>query len=193
MLYEVITRLADDVLGQCISIFSLLALSPLIFINFRSHYDGYQSHPLRALSGIVLSLVPLVLVGMVAMGYYYTALKLTARFIDSFYLLTAWILVHATALRGLAVAARRLAYRRALARRQQRSQEGTDNSEFVDEKPLALDQISQQSLRLTKVVLFLIFSGAFYWLWSDLVAVFAYLDSITLWHHAVGSESYNFV
>ena len=44
------------------------------------------------------------------------------------------------------------------------------------------------TLRLTKVVLFLIFSGAFYWLWSDLVAVFAYLDSITLWHHTVGSE-----
>ncbi len=181
-------RLAEDVLGQCISIFSLLTLSVLIFTNFRKYSDGRPAHFLRLLTVSILALVPLALVGLLVMGYYFTALKLSARLIDSFYLFTAWALVHDTALRSLSVAARRLAFRRALARRQQRSQEGADNSEFIDEKPLALEQISQQSLRLTKVGLVLIFTGAFYWLWSDLVAVFAYLDSITLWYHSVGGD-----
>ena len=99
-------RLANDVLGQCLSIVSLLALSPLIFINARSHHDPGQPRTFSASIGILLSLVPLVLVGLVVMGYYYTALKLTSRFIDSFYLVVAWVLVYASAVRGLAVAAR---------------------------------------------------------------------------------------
>jgi len=185
------SRLANAVLGQTIGILSLLSLSVLIFTSFRRSLDRRPATLLRLMTVTLASLVPLALVGLMVMGYYYTALKLSARLIDSFYLLTAWALVRATALRGLAVAARRLAYRRALAQRQQRSQEGVDTSEFVDDKPLGLEQISQQSLRLTNVALFLIFVGAFYWLWSDLVAVFAYLDSITLWHHAVGGEGSN--
>lgn len=54
---------------------------------------------------------------------------------------------------------------------------------MVEEPPLALDQINQQSLRLTTLVLFAIFASAFYAIWSDLVTVIAYLDSITLWHY----------
>ena len=71
-------------------------------------------------------LVKLILIGLLGFGYYYTALKLSARLIDSFYLVSVWILLYETALRGLSVAARRLAYRRALAKRQhqQRNENG---------------------------------------------------------------------
>ncbi|MDK4804511.1 mechanosensitive ion channel, partial [Serratia nevei] len=76
------------------------------------------------------------------------------------------------------------AYRRALARRQNVAKEGAEGGEpVVEEPPLALDQINQQSLRLTTLVLFAIFASAFYAIWSDLVTVIAYLDSITLWHY----------
>ena len=34
-----------------------------------------------------------------------------------------------------------------------------------------LEEVSQQSLRLTRIMLLLVFGVAFYWLWSDLVAV----------------------
>ncbi|WP_252318989.1 mechanosensitive ion channel domain-containing protein [Candidatus Symbiopectobacterium endolongispinus] len=94
-----------------------------------------------------------------------------------------WNLVYLTTIRGLSVAARRLAYRRAVARRQNLNKEGADGSEPAPEPPLALDQIGQQSLRLTTMVLLLIFSGVLYWIWSDLVTVMSYLDSITLWHY----------
>jgi potassium-dependent mechanosensitive channel len=96
--------------------------------------------------------------------------------------------VQQTAIRGLAVAARRLAHRRAIARREQlKQQEDIDTTELIEDKVMTLDDINQQSLRLTKIVLFMVFAGCFYWLWSDLVAVLSYLDSIALWHQNIGS------
>ncbi|MCZ0221795.1 hypothetical protein OZH70_27550, partial [Escherichia coli] len=93
-----------------------------------------------------------------------------------------WTVIYSSAIRGLSVAARRLAYRRALARRQQNvAREGAEGLEPVEEPPLAIDQINSQSLRLTTMVLFLIFGTVLYWIWSDLVTVISYLDSITLW------------
>jgi potassium-dependent mechanosensitive channel len=113
---------------------------------------------------------------------------LTNRFIDTFYLFMAWSIVQQTAIRGLAVAARRLAHRRAVARRELlKQQEDIDTTELIEDKVMTLDDINQQSLRLTKIVLFMLFAGCFYWLWSDLVAVLSYLDSIALWHQNIGS------
>lgn len=131
-----------------------------------------------------LAATPLILLGLMFAGYFYTTLRLASRWIDSLYLFFLWNIVYLTALRGLSVAARRLAYRRALARRQNVAKEGAEGGEaVVEEPPLALDQINQQSLRLTTLVLFAIFASAFYAIWSDLVTVIAYLDSITLWHY----------
>ena len=50
-----------------------------------------------------------------------------------------------------------------------------------------LEEVSQQSLRLTRIMLLVVFGVAFYWLWSDLVAVFTYLDSVVLWHKSEGT------
>jgi len=36
-------------------------------------------------------------------------------------------------------------------------------------------------------MLLLVFGVAFYWLWSDLVAIFSYLDSMVLWHKSEGT------
>ncbi|CAM3838191.1 hypothetical protein SESI111939_03475 [Serratia silvae] len=62
--------------------------------------------------------------------------------------------------------------------------EGAEGNEPLEEPPLALDQINQQSLRLTTMALFLIFASAFYAIGSDLVTVISYLDSVTLWHYS---------
>ncbi|ABG14583.1 putative potassium efflux system [Yersinia pestis Antiqua] len=121
--------------------------------------------------------------GLMVAGYFYTTLQLAGRWIDSLYLLFLWNIVYLTAIRGLGVAARRLAYRRAIARRQSMGKEGAEGSEPIEEPPLALDQINQQSLRLTTMALFLIFATCFYWIWADLITVISYLDSISLWHY----------
>lgn len=184
------SRLATDAIGQAITLAMLLVTLILIYPTFRSRV-GQTNDLVRWLILITMAITPVALMGLVIMGYYYTALKLTNRVIDTFYLFMAWSIVQQTAMRGLEVAARRLAHRRALARRQQlKQQEDVDTTELIEEKSLTIQDVNEQSLRLTKVALFLIFGGCFYWLWSDLVAVLSYLDSIALWHTTTGAAGH---
>ena len=183
-------RLADDVVGQIIALVSLFFLSMQLFNIVRKKPNQSHNPLLRNLTMVALGFAPLALIGFELFGYYYTALKLSARLVDTFYLVSLWVLVYHTALRGVSVAARRLAYRRAIAKRQS-MQQRNENAEGVEieEKAISLEEISEQTLRLLKVTVSLMFIGTFYWLWSDLVTVIAYLDSITLWHHSVGTDA----
>jgi len=180
--------LTNDVIGQTAT---LLLLALIVYITFPLCRNSFKSKSTRGmpqiLTDIILGVAPTALMVLLALGYYYTALKLTGRLIESFYLIIIWSLVYQTALRGLELAARRLAYRRAIAKREQKLQEDTEGVDFIEERPMALEAVSQQSLRLTKALLLMIFGIAFYLLWSDLVAIFSYLDSVVLWHKSEGS------
>ena len=97
------------------------------------------------------------------------------------------MVVEATLVRSLAVAARRLAYRRALARRRAQVQEGAEGGlEVVEEPPLDMEQINSQSLRLSKLIVLIGFSALLYLVWSDLLSVLGYLDNVSLWEAQEG-------
>ncbi|MBP2845371.1 mechanosensitive channel MscK [Dickeya oryzae] len=181
--------LVDDVIGQSVIVCNLLLLTILVFPVCRDCWREKERHTVQLIVVTMMAAMPLFLIGLMLNGFFYTTLRLASRWIESLYLLIVWNIVYFATIRGLSVAARRLAYRRALARRQNLVKEGAEGSEPVPEAPLALEQISQQSLRLTTMVLFLAFSGAFYWIWADLVTVFSYLDSITLWHYSTANAS----
>ncbi|MBS4699106.1 mechanosensitive channel MscK [Aeromonas media] len=180
------SSLGNDVIGQALTMLLLGLTAYLVFPISRARIKGEASMQ-KSLIAIALALAPVALIVLAALGYYYTALKLTGRLIESFYLIIIWSLVYRTALRGLELAARRLAYRRAVAKREHKSSEDAEGGESIEEQPMDLEDVSQQSLRLTRTVLMLIFGVAFYWLWSDLVAVFSYLDSMVLWHRSEGT------
>ncbi len=93
-----------------------------------------------------------------------------------------WNLLFQTVLRGLSVAARRIAYRRAVARRQHQVKEGLKGRAAgrADYRP---EQVNQQTMRITMLVMIALFAVMFWAIWSDLITVFAYLDSITLWQY----------
>ncbi|MFG6668016.1 mechanosensitive channel MscK [Halomonas sp. HNIBRBA4712] len=147
-----------------------------------AHVPFFGVRLFRLLLGLGIAAVPLVLFGLVAWGYEYTALRLVGRFAMSLYILGLWIIVEATVVRSLAVAARRLAYRRALARRRAQVQEGAEGGlEVVEEPPLDMHQINSQSLRLSKLILLIGFLALLYLVWSDLLEVLGYLDQVSLW------------
>lgn len=176
--------LVDDVIGQVVILLTLIVLGVQVFPICRNSWREKNTHAVRLVMVTAMAVMPVMLIGLMMAGYFYTALRLAGRWIDSLYLLIAWHLVYLIAIRGLSVAARRLAYRRALARRQNMAKEGAEGNEPVVEEPsLAIDQINQQSLRLTTMLLFLIFSSLLYWIWADLITVISYLDSIILWHY----------
>lgn len=181
--------LGDDVIGltvvlSCYALMVWLLYKTLLTGPAREHGSAF-----RLLIGIALSLLPLALIIAVGFGYYYTALKLSDRLITTLYLLMIWLIIEATFIRGLSVAARRLAYQRALSKRQaQSSKEGGEGTDIVIEEPtLDIEQVNQQSLRLIRLALLGAFIFSLYWVWADLISVFAYLDNIALYEYSSGT------
>ncbi|MFI8745664.1 mechanosensitive channel MscK [Pseudomonas sp. NPDC077186] len=179
--------LAGDVIGigvvlTCYALMAWLLFRLLLGAPLREHTSA-----LRSSVGLLFSLLPLALIAAVAFGYYYTALKLTDRLIDTLYLLILWLLLEAAFIRGLGVAARRLAYQRALSKRQAQSKDGSEGETVVEEPTLDIEQVNQQSLRLIRLALLGGFLVCLYWVWAELIGVFTYLDTVTLYAYSSGT------
>jgi potassium efflux system protein len=179
--------LDQDVMGIGIVLTCFLSMAWLLTKTMFSEPVREHASPLRRTIGALFIALPLVLSVAVAMGYFYTALKLSDRLIETLYLLIVWLIVEATFVRGLAVAARRLAYQRAQIKRQAQAKEGLDGSEVGEEPALHIDQVNEQSMRLINLALFSLFLVALYWVWADLISVFAYLDNVTLYEYSSGA------
>ncbi len=179
------SAMTEDVSGTIIALCGFLLMSLILWRIMLRQPPLFGSRIAHSIASLLLVGLPLALVVLVAFGYYYTALKLTGRLLDTLYLITLWMVLQSTIVRGLAVAARRLAWQRAVARRQQ-IHEGADGGEVIEEPTLGLEQINQQSLRLVRLALLVSFSVLFYWVWADLLAVFTYLDSVTLYQYSTG-------
>ncbi|MFK0086071.1 mechanosensitive channel MscK [Pseudomonas sp. NPDC090755] len=179
------SALADDVLGIGVVLTCYALMAWLLSRLLLSSPTHRNTSLFRKAVGVAFTILPVALFIAVCFGYYYTALKLTDRLIDTLYLLLFWLVIEAAFVRGLAVAARRLAYQRALSKRQA-VKEGLDG-EVVEEPTLDIEQVNQQSLRLIRLALLGGFIAALYWVWSDLISVFAYLDNITLYEYTSGT------
>ena len=176
-------HLMDDVLGQAMIFLNLLLIAFLVWPMCRESWRDKESHGLRLVTITILSIIPIALMVLTATGYFYTTLRLSGRWIETVYLVIIWNLLYQTVLRGLSVAARRIAWRRALARRQNLVKEGAEGAEPQEEPTIALEQVNQQTLRITMLLMVSLFAVMFWAIWSDLITVFSYLDSITLWHY----------
>ncbi|MDD1014008.1 mechanosensitive channel MscK [Pseudomonas rubra] len=180
------SALADDVLGIGVVLTCYALMAWLLSRLLLSSPTHRNTSLFRKAVGVAFTVLPVALFIAVCFGYYYTALKLTDRLIDTLYLLMFWLVIEAAFVRGLAVAARRLAYQRALSKRQA-AKEGLDGEVVVEEPTLDIEQVNQQSLRLIRLALLGGFIAALYWVWSDLISVFAYLDNITLYEYTSGT------
>jgi potassium-dependent mechanosensitive channel len=185
--------LADDVLGVLILLTGFAIMAWLMSRLLSHRPKEAPPSPVHAIISVALALMPLALIAALFMGYYYTALKLTGRLIDTLFVLILWRLLEATLVRGLSVAARRLDYQRAVARREAAEQEGrgetgdAERNEGLENPALNLERINQQSLRLLRLGLLGVLGVGLYWVWADLITVFAYLENITLYEYTSGS------
>ncbi|WP_287813935.1 mechanosensitive channel MscK, partial [Pseudomonas sp.] len=180
------SALADDVIGIVVVLtcYALMAwLLSRLLISSPTHRN---TSLFRKAVGVAFTALPVALFLAVCFGYYYTALKLTDRLIGTLYLLMLWLVIEAAFVRGLSVAARRLAYQRALSKRQAAKESG-DGEIPVEEPTLDIEQVNQQSLRLIRLALMGVFIAGLYWVWSDLISVFAYLDNVTLYEYTSGT------
>ncbi|WXL25274.1 mechanosensitive channel MscK [Ectopseudomonas mendocina] len=180
--------LADDVIGIAIM---LIGLALMTWLMGRLLLAGpLREHGTRItlLVGFAFTATPVILIFAIGFGYYYTSLKLTDRLIDTLYLLIIWLILDSGFARGLAVAARRLAYQRVLAKRQAQIKEAEDGTEIPAEEPkLDIEQINQQSQRMIRLALLGCFIGALYLIWADLLSVLTYLDGFVLYEYTSGA------
>jgi len=164
------------------------ALADVLGSDTKSHWRlGYLWLPLAV--GL-----PLLLCGLAASGYYYTALQLQTRFFYSAGLLGGCRVFYSLIVRWLTVAERRLALTRALRKREEAREaratreaaaaagEGTpDNLDTVE---IDLVQISEQTRGLIQVVITLIVAAGLWLIWADTLPALQLLDDVVLWRYA---------
>lgn len=175
--------LSEDVIGIVLLLISLLLLTWILARVVFHRYSSESTSVFRRLVGLIIVLMPLLFTTALVSGYYYTALKLSARLLDTLSLVMMWVLLEALLVRGLGLAARRLAYQRAQDAKQNQPKEGVEGEVATDDKVLDIAQINEQSLRLARLLLLGVFVLCLYWVWSDLLSLFAYLDNITLYEN----------
>ncbi len=175
--------LSEDVVGIILLMGCLLSLTWLMARLVFHRYSFENTSLLRRLIGLVVVLLPFFFTVALVSGYYYTALKLSERLINTLSLVLIWILLEAMIVRGLALAARRLAWQRAQDARQNQPKDGVEGEVATDDMLLDISQINDQSLRLARLVLLGVFVVSLYWVWSDLLSLFTYLDNVTLYEN----------
>ena len=197
------TGLANDVLGEINTIVALLFCIVIIAPRFirtekslSSTTTDKRDRTLLKIMRVLLQLVPVILIALVALGYYYTALNLITHIINTYIAWVVWSLVRHTIYRGITVASRRLAYRRLQEKRQQKQQDLNDGSPSDDvvviteqEEGLALNEVRSQLLRFADLFIWTALFAIFYYVWSDLVTVVSYLRDITLWQQTSTTEA----
>ncbi|MFS7732418.1 hypothetical protein ACJ8BD_00170 [Klebsiella pneumoniae] len=193
MIYELSPlNLMDDALGRLVIFFNGLLMMVLVWPMCRESWRDKKSHSLRLLTITVLSIVPLALMVLTATGYFYATLRLAGRWIETVYLVMIWNLLYQTVLSGLSVAARRIiAWRRALARRSasgggrggRRRAAGKGNYQLSEE------QVNQQTLRITMLVMVTLFAVMFWAIWSDLITVLTTSTALPSGTTVTGTEA----
>ena len=182
-------QLSNDRLGLVIMMVAMITIMVSLPWVAQSYPGRHYSRTMRTLATGLCILAPLTLIVLTGVGYYYTSVRLTGHMIYSLYLIALWIILDATAVRGLAVAAQRLSYKRAVAQREAEQKEETSSAEAVEveEPQLDLKQVNEQSLRLIRLALVAVIGLLVYWVWSDVLYALAYTDNIVLWETAEGT------
>ncbi|WP_454905243.1 mechanosensitive channel MscK [Aggregatibacter sp.] len=195
--------LANDVLGELNTMVALIFCIAIIAPRFRKASKtlgqtnrDHRDELVLKIVRILLQLVPVGLIVLVALGYYYTALNLINHMINTYIAWVIWSLVRYTLYRAITVSSRRLAYRRLQEKRQQKAAELNDGSPSDDvvvvseqEEGMAVNQVRGQLLRFADLFIWTALFAIFYYVWSDLVTVASYLRDITLWQQTTTTEA----
>ena len=189
--------LANDVLGELNTIAALIFCVVMIVPRFNSALRSFEKSQSKRNNVVVktiqvlLQLIPVGLIVLVVLGYYYTALNLIQHMINSYIAWCVWFILRQTVYRGITVSSRRLAHRRLQEKRRQKAEDLNETPPSDDvvlvtaqEEGLALNEVRSQLLRFADLFIWTALFAIFYFVWSDLITVASYLRDITLWQQS---------
>ncbi len=133
-------------------------------------------HPLAAGSALLPAVLALL-------GFYYAALQIQGRAVQTGWWLLGVLLVYYLVLRALAVTQRRLRLRQALA------PDVPANDEDAADDALDIEAVDEQARSLLGFALSVAIGGVLLWVWADLLPALQSLDQIVLWRYRLGGEA----
>jgi len=134
---------------------------------------------------------PIALAVAAVTGYYYTALALGGRMMQTMRLVFVLVLVHALLIRAVLVAQRRLAIEQARRKRaallEARAAEGEGGGEVapIEEEALNLVSIGAQTRQLFRILIAFGLFGAIWFAWSDMLPALSFMGEVRLWAYEV--------
>ena len=188
-----------DVIGEIVTIgvlaFTFFDLGPKIRQSFKLYQQelkietGSQMILFKILDALTF-LIPLGLIFLVVVGYYYTALNLMAHFIASYFMFMLWLMVKNIIYRELTVFSHHLSYRRLLEKQAQQAEQNTQTNneidpQFLEEEHIPVSKVKDQVMSVIDLGLLLCLCGLMYYVWADLLTVAYYLEGVSLWQQEV--------
>ena len=188
----------NDAIGQVMSIIALalclLVVRPLLNRAIREYQKAKKeegatntSIGLFRLLRLILVIVPISLIILIILGYYYTAVYLITHLLNSYFVILLWVFGRYFAYRFVAISARRLAYRRLQDKRRKLREQVLENGTKEDEA-IKLSVVNQQIYRVTDLIGWVVLFASLYVIWSDLISVAYYLDGVILWESNEGNQ-----
>ncbi|MGH8563148.1 MAG: mechanosensitive ion channel domain-containing protein [Gammaproteobacteria bacterium] len=190
-------RLAFIVSMMAFTVFAQRILSPkggVFAEELRRHPNRWLAR-LRYLWYPLGAGIPLILAGLAAVGYYYTARQLEGQLAATVWLVIGGVITHDLVIRWLTLEQRKLAIaqakeKREAARAAQAAQAAAQASGA--EAPIDLEitvvdlpTITEQTRQLTRIVITLSVVLGLWFIWVQVLPALAILDHVTLWQYTV--------
>lgn len=187
----------NDVIGQVMMIVALalctFVVRPLLargiqeYENAKTEDGKKRNVSLFQLLRLTLFIIPLTLIGLIILGYYYTAVYLIDHIIKSYLIALVWVFGRYFAYRSLTISSRRMAYRRLQDKREvireqalQVLEQGSGEIKRSEEK-IKISTVNAQIFRVADLVAWVVLFISLYAIWSDLLSVANYLGTVILW------------
>lgn len=187
----------NDVIGQVMMIVALalctFVVRPLLargiqeYENAKTEDGKKRNVSLFQLLRLALFIIPLTLIGLIILGYYYTAVYLIDHIIKSYLIALVWVFGRYFAYRSLTISSRRMAYRRLQDKREvireqalQVLEQGSGEIKRSEEK-IKISTVNAQIFRVADLVAWVVLFISLYAIWSDLLSVANYLGTVILW------------
>ncbi|MCK3654369.1 potassium transporter KefA [Pasteurellaceae bacterium Macca] len=187
----------NDVIGQVMMIVALalctFVVRPLLargiqeYENAKTEDGKKRSVSLFKLVRLALFIIPITLIVLIILGYYYTVVYLIDHLIKSYLVALVWVFGRYFAYRSLTISSRRMAYRRLqnkrekLREQQQDQEQGKEDHKEKNEVLIKISTVNEQIFRMADLVGWVVLFGLFYAIWSDLISVAYYLNTVILW------------
>ena len=175
----------------------LKASSPLLEAIRQKRPDGWLNKHHRGWSSAIIA-IPLILIVLAVLGYYFTAYELGKDFGNILWLLIILVTADAVMNRGLHLAQVKIAIEKGKAEREAAKLQAAKSAELpedaveavarIAEPALEVEEINEQTSMLIRSAVLIGSLLGLCLILGDIFPAFRFLDNVQLWHHQAGVD-----